>query len=79
VPGIKGVVEHERHRATAEQHAGAGGHLVEHLAQRAPTGDRALDVEQHLEQALALAQRAHAQQTLVRVALALGTPPPLGL
>ena len=52
---------------------------AEHLGQRLAVRDRALDVEQDLEQAVALAQRGEQRQALARLALALGAQRALGL
>jgi len=54
--GIERIVEDERHGAAAEQAAGPRGDRAEHVGQRLAVRDRALDVEQDLEQAVALAQ-----------------------
>ena len=55
--GVERVVEHERDGAAAEQAAGARRDLGEHVGQGLAVRDRALDLEQDLEQPVALAQR----------------------
>jgi hypothetical protein len=53
--GVERIVQDQRDRTAAEQRAGSRGDRLEHLGQRRAVRDRALDVEQGLEQALARA------------------------